>query len=1081
MRIAFAWLMIGILLTPAWAITVTSEESGELVFLEDVEVYTTAMCGAFGPNWEWNPQSNAYDLSDGVLSPDQRELTGTFDIPGTTANVSFAEALARQTDQVLDVQYDFTVNQTVQFNSLWVSFFLPCDRYGGSTITFRDGGGQVIETLDLPVSFGETHLASHSAVGTIEVAKGSTFGYDVLFPSGAAVHVQDNRAWSGRDFEVRIDLLGSYAGSPVPAGTEFSLPFSVSFPSAVDFQLDPYSSSSQTDTTGWIPYGLPWDASPLDVSWLNERPAGGHGFVTVEDGRLVFEDGTPARFWGVCASAAANFPTHADSEIIAERMAKFGINMVRTHHADAFWSDPNLFDESYGDTQHFDEDALDRFDYFIYCLKEQGIYTYLDQLVHRQFTTGDGVVNAGELPAAAKPYTIFDPTLIALQKQFSHDLWTHVNPYTGLAYKDDPAVALMDFTNENDIISHDVTVEPYATNLETMWATWAAAHAVDPNQPIRLVAERSSDVLRFIDEVQRDYYSDMQAYLRSIGVRVPITGNTWLVSGANLPSQATMDYMDAHSYWDHPTDNYTRFHNRAQVKANPANEGNNFACVAMSRVYGKPFVVSEWGHPWPNEWRVEGPLATAAVAAFQGWDGVLAYTYRHSTATPVDQITGPFDTFNDPAVFGMMPLGALVFRRPDVTTTGPPTAVVWQDSDIFGASQLGAWGGQPAYRSLVEETPLVTAFVTPTGSVSVAPTDYVPTAGLTWTEADTGELRRDWALGVGTIDTGRTQAAYGYLSDAGTVNLSDVSIEVTSPFAVVAVASMDEADISASTHLLVAAIGRAENTGMVYNVTRTQLRDAGAGPILVDPITGQVVIETSQQGWSVYALAPDGARTLLGQQSAAEGILTVDLGASAGTIYYELMSASRFADVPPDHWAFAEIEACAAAGIVAGYPDGFYRPTASVSRDQMAVFISRAMAGHPDGVLAGPEEATFGDVPTDHWAYDNVEYAVAQGVVEGYADGSYQPEWTVTRAQMAVFIARAIVSPTGEAGLAYYVPPESPSFTDVPTDYWSYKHIEYLAETGAVAGYPEGDYHPTWRVSRDQMAVYIARSFGLPV
>jgi hypothetical protein len=80
---------------------------------------------------------------------------------------------------------------------------------------------------------------------------------------------------------------------------------------------------------------------------------------------------------------------------------------------------------------------------------------------------------------------------------------------------------------------------------------------------------------------------------------------------------------------------------------------------------------------------------------------------------------------------------------------------------------------------------------------------------------------------------------------------------------------------------------------------------------------------------------------------------------------------------------------------------------------------------------------------------------------------------------MAVFIARAIVSPTGEAGLADYVPPESPSFTDVPTDYWSYKHIEYLAETGAVAGYPEGDYHPTWRVSRDQMAVYIARSFGL--
>ncbi len=79
---------------------------------------------------------------------------------------------------------------------------------------------------------------------------------------------------------------------------------------------------------------------------------------------------------------------------------------------------------------------------------------------------------------------------------------------------------------------------------------------------------------------------------------------------------------------------------------------------------------------------------------------------------------------------------------------------------------------------------------------------------------------------------------------------------------------------------------------------------------------------------------------------------------------------------------------------------------------------------------------------------------------------------------MAVFIARAIVTPTGEAGLASYTPPATPSFPDVPTDYWSYKHIEYL-KSRASSTARRRHYHPENGVTRDQMAVYVARAFGL--
>jgi hypothetical protein len=99
-------------------------------------------------------------------------------------------------------------------------------------------------------------------------------------------------------------------------------------------------------------------------------------------------------------------------------------------------------------------------------------------------------------------------------------------------------------------------------------------------------------------------------------------------------------------------------------------------------------------------------------------------------------------------------------------------------------------------------------------------------------------------------------------------------------------------------------------------------------------------------------------------------------------------------------------------------------------------------------------------------------------IVAGYVDG-YRPAAVVDRAQMAVYVARSIVDPTGEDGLAGYTPPTTASFPDVPTDYWAYKHIEYCRAAGVVNGYWDGTYGPGNAVTRDQMAVYVARAFGL--
>ncbi len=195
--------------------------------------------------------------------------------------------------------------------------------------------------------------------------------------------------------------------------------------------------------------------------------------------------------------------------------------------------------------------------------------------------------------------------------------------------------------------------------------------------------------------------------------------------------------------------------------------------------------------------------------------------------------------------------------------------------------------------------------------------------------------------------------------------------------------------------------------------------------------------------------------------------------------------ASLFSDVPHDHWAYSEIMACAAAGIVAGYPDGSYQPGFDVTRAQMAVFIARAIAtpAGEEGVQAweAPDTPTFPDVADYFWCYKHVEMLCEKGIVEGYPDGFYRPATWVSRDQMAVYMARAVADPVGEEGLEGYTPPAEASFLDANAEHWAYKHIEYCAENSIVAGYADGFYRPSKLVTRDQMAVYIARAFQLPI
>ncbi len=270
---------------------------------------------------------------------------------------------------------------------------------------------------------------------------------------------------------ILLPLLAAALAFAVPAGAQ--APASVAAPAPL------------------FPFVIPWDDASVgtatDVSFLNAKPAGRNGAIVAKNGHFVETNtGTRVRFLGTNLVAAGAFPTHADAEKVAARMAKLGINLVRLHHMDnpGWGPNTNLWDAKFPDHQHIDAAQLDKLDYLIAQLKQNGIYVNLNLHVSRQFTPADGFPESvRQIPNYDKRVDEFDPRMILLQKNFARDLLTHVNPYTRLPYTSDPAVAVVEINNENSLVGDpwatlgaglDTLPAPFRGELVGLWNTWLA-------------------------------------------------------------------------------------------------------------------------------------------------------------------------------------------------------------------------------------------------------------------------------------------------------------------------------------------------------------------------------------------------------------------------------------------------------------------------------------------------------------------------------------------------------------------------------------------------------------------------------
>ena len=145
-----------------------------------------------------------------------------------------------------------------------------------------------------------------------------------------------------------------------------------------------------------------------------------------------------------------------------------------------------------------------------------------------------------------------------------------------------------------------------------------------------------------------------------------------------------------------------------------------------------------------------------------------------------------------------------------------------------------------------------------------------------------------------------------------------------------------------------------------------------------------------------------------------------------------------------------------------------YCPAANITRDQMAVFVVRAIMGGDNFTFT--LMPYFSDVPSSDSAFQWVQKMRDLGITSGCTAAAFCPNDPVTRDQMAVFIIRARFGAT-----ATFTYPTTPTFTDVPASNSFFQWIQKMAQIGITSGCGTGIYCPSQAVTREQMAVFIMR------
>jgi hypothetical protein len=709
------------------------------------------------------------------------------------------------------------------------------------------------------------------------------------------------------------------------------------------FAADPVPPASTNTTVtinasaDWIPLEPELEiqaGSALDFSGLRptDEPAGRHGRVIAgPDGQFVFADSPkqPRRFYGVNFCFSALYPSKEEADRVADRLARLGYNALRIHHYE------RLLTQGEANSTMLNPEKVDQLDYFTAALIRRGIYLTTDLFVSRGIRYRDiGMARDGEIPMDT--YKILVPVhegAFENWKKFSRAFLGHTNPYTHHRYAEEPALAWLAMINEGNFgnFYKDIQAFPEWTRAWNRWlsqrypsrqrlaAAWGAE--LKPNEdpaannvalPEHLQGRglRSRDCIVFLADTDRDMVGRMKTFLRQeLGCRALVSNSSsWTRFTTDQGSRETYDYVDDHFYVDHPKFLETpwRLPSRC-ANTSPAAEGApGGRGICFTRLFDKPFTVTEYNYSGPGRFRGVGGILTGALGAFQGWGGIWRFAYSHNDNALLQ--AAAMDYFNlaaDPLSQAADRASLCLFLRGDLEPAPHSVCLAMTEADLaHPAARIPtlapdwnwlAWVTRvgtevlPSPRSATPCTAIVPlAWETPASAYDAKKVLPLAAYGADNKEliaaiqgkhslskearlepaegffrSETGEITIDGPRNCILLDTPRTAGGYAPAGQFVKATKGGVEIGIKGTDATVWVSALDGKPISESRHLLVTHLTDLQNSGIRYaEAARQTLLGWGHLPYLVRAGQAEVAMRIKSPGaCHVWALSPGGRRT----------------------------------------------------------------------------------------------------------------------------------------------------------------------------------------------------------------------------
>lgn len=808
------------------------------------------------------------------------------------------------------------------------SKLLPSPFFRGGSAVYRTADGKT-ELRSLPPAQGG--FLDAEAV-TLKTDQGATV--ELAFDPPLYIHTDNGelRLFSGR-------------GELLEGGRTYTQTITLTLPGQACFE----PAGRMVDTSDWFV----WDVdeandlerpSALSASDWQDKPAGRYGRIKMQGDEFVYEKtGEPVKLWGVNplkADGTVDKKYLADS---AAMMEKMGMNLARFHafakpHREKMWAHMlKILDPE--DGLKFHEGHLDLLDYGFARMKEHGIYSFFSYIYGWYPTPADKerLINWEEAQTLLNhPGGSFYhkhalmPDVQELMIQAHVNLLNHINPYTGLRYADDPALAALELQNEENIFlqmrNHDQHLDQaptYKKRFYRRFADWLKKRydgrdALAEAWGDQLTAEenlqdanispfpgwyegaptkRVADQMLFLFHVQDDFYKRWEQAVRDAGYEGELIGSCWQAADwvghlYNVLSDREIGMIDRHNY------------NTIDLQQ----PGVGLMSAGLQSVLDRPFSFSEWAGGGGLGKGLDVSQIAVYGMGLQGWDASMQFAWNEPGFLD-SRSRGSNNNCNDFTKLSQYPALSRMVRRGDVEEgdvianrrislpalkeTGD--VGVTEVFSLLGAANNKSFNGAVPSVALAAGRVVLEFVDGPVEQPVIDESEPYVNTKKKEVRSETGQLRWDYSDdGYYTVDTPGTKALIGH-APGRRIELDGVALTTENPFVCLYVSAVDpEETIADARSVLITAVARGVDKDWVFDAfadqpMKTAAWDKPKGPVLVEPVRATIELDRRNVR-RVVALdhgghLPEDAMEIPWKKTKDGARFTLD-GAKSKTVYY---------------------------------------------------------------------------------------------------------------------------------------------------------------------------------------------------